>query len=206
MSVILDALHKARGDKSGGDNQSRTVARVVEAQRVSADLNAPPKLAPSRMWIPLAIVFGAILMLVLVAGILYFLFVRLQQLDARDKMIPAPAAVTIVATPAVAPAPAIVPPLPTPLPLQDLPVAGKVATEPMVTFSDPGTAKPAVAPEKLFVLGSIVCENNDCLALINGHTAHVGDVMKGYKITAIGPSSVTLTSPSGEAVNLSLFD
>jgi hypothetical protein len=155
-----------------------------------------------------AIISGTFLMLILVVGILYFLYARLQQLDARDNKTPI-AQPVVIATPMAAsiPAAAPVPALPTPLPLQDLPVMGKVAPESMVTLAEPATAsKTSASTEKLFSLGSIVCENNDCLALINGHTTRVGDVVKGFKVTAIGPSSVTMRSPSGESLNLSLFD
>lgn len=211
MSVILDALHKARSDRSpaapaDGAAHEQAVARVVDAATIATP-PIPAVPAPSRMrqWLlPVAVIAALLAIFALVAAGLLLLYKEIRHSAAEiTQRAAAPAEAS--APPALAPSqqfvgvPVI---MPTPMPLSELPVQAPPA-------SPADTAAPATPALTAadFTLGSIVCENNDCLASLNGRSVRRGDTIKGYVVTEITPSGLKLKQAGGSTeLTLSLFD
>ena len=242
MSVILDALHKARGDKRDNQDepQPNSVARVLDANVTpphNPDLMAGSRRpSKSNNWfIAVVAMLGLFCLLTLVGGA-FFLLYRMQRLElqahAKDELAIKPQADRLLASPpaGIATAPvayrcryrgiAGAAPLPTPLPLSELPVQPPIAgagqagahneTPPMAATGAVGTksapvAAPTAAPPQ-FKLGSIVCENKDCIASLNGRSVRVGDEIRNYRVTQITATGISLKSMAGDdVVSLSLY-
>lgn len=259
MSVILDALHKARSDKRNPqpETQPNSVARVLDAGAASeAMLDAHDGGAAGRGrggrsgrggWVVvLSVFFGLACLSALVGGAFFLLYYQGKRLEesrivgtktseAGGSIAPVNTGIPVInGTDALASSEAAqiletglalptVPSLPTPLPLSDLPVqpparaaAAAVTVEvapqqPAAAIVAPavaGTASaPVVAAAPSFKLGSIVCDNNDCLASLNGRTIRVGDEIRQYRVLRITSKEVTLKSITGnDVVTLSLYD
>lgn len=208
MSVILDALHKARGDRRDKQSEphANTVARVLDAGAAMppAVIAAEKASLRGRGWIAVvAVIFGTLCLIALIGGAFFLLYDQMRRIEARSAQgavaaIPAANATTVAPVPEVAQAP-----LPTPLPLSELPIQPPAAVAGSVS-----AASVAAAPaQPHFTLGSIVCEGTDCLASLNGRSMRVGEVIKGYKVMAIDPSTITIKSVSGnDEITLSLYD
>jgi hypothetical protein len=208
MSVILDALHKARGDKGHAAAQphEQTVARVVDAGLAPQNtFTTAPARSGGRGWlIAMGVACGLICLVALVGGAFFLLYDQMRRIETvaakPAATVPAgadtsPATIAVPQTAALQPTAAMVTPaavLQTPVPLAELPVQAPAAAAAV----DPG-----------FSLGSIVCENSDCIASLNGRSVRVGDTIKGYKVTKIESSSIALKNEStGAEKTLSLFD
>lgn len=205
MSVILDALHKARGDRrkpAAEQPHEQTVARVVDAGLAPQNTFAPgsPR-SGGRGWIiAMGVIFGIICLIALIGGAFFLLYDQMRRIETVASQ-PSPATTANAgAAPTIIqmPAPPVATPAPilqTPVPLTELPVQA------------PGVAAASSEAEPDFELGSIVCENNDCLASLNGRSVRVGETVKGYKVTKIDSTSVSLRSEkNGNEITLSLFD
>lgn len=210
MSVILDALQKARGDKKDNDSHKNATAKVLEPTTSARPFVIREK-SGGRTLLTVFLTAFVVLLIVAVGLVIFYLFNRLNVVEQQAKAAASPA--TVSADSAVQPAVAAVPtPFPTPLPIQDLPVqpppqSAPLPTTAMVTDAVPASASAAVDAKKMFTLGSIVCENNDCLASINNQTVRVGDSVRGgYTVTDIHSSGLTLTGPDKQQITLSLFD
>lgn len=232
MSVILDALHKARGDKR--NPQANNVARVLDAGVTSDAMldvhSGRGKTSPAGRsgWIiGLAVVLGVVCLCLFAAGAFYLLYSQGKRLEesriiengihAKDGaaatnqpplMTPTDATASIEAT-RILETGLPLPALPTPLPLSELPVqppvtaAGSAGANPFISEG----SSSATAPAPTFKLGSIVCENEDCLASLNGRTVREGDEIRQYRVLRITAKEVTLKSITGnDVVTLSLFD
>ena len=220
MSVILDALQKARTDrrKNQVEPHPNSVARVLEPEvHGSADMVALPR---RKSWlVPVSLIFGLICLLALAGGAFFLLYDQVRQLNAPAKVttpgvanVPASASAEAVNAELAVAAGAVPTPSATPVPLQDLPVqppaavAGPAAVAApaggvSIDVAPPGASSasasvPAAAPaaSAALKLGSIVCEADDCIAHVNGRTVRVGDQIKNYTVTQITADSVTLQS------------
>lgn len=207
MSVILDALHKARGDKRKLDSEPHagTVAKVLDAGAApvtpsSGIATQKPKSDRSERgvmaWLVVtSVIFGGLCLLLLIGGAFFLLYNQIQRLEVRSSQVSMEQVQPMMA--GTEPLPAAV--LPTPLPLSDLPIQPPAASG---AVTSPGAAP--VRPD--FSLGSIVCENDDCLASLNNRTVRSGDEIQGYRVTEITPTMVLLKSVTGnDEVTLSLY-
>lgn len=207
MSVILDALHKARGDKRKLESEPHagTVAKVLDAG--SAPVTPSSGIATQKSksdgneragmtWLVVtSVIFGGLCLLLLIGGAFFLLYNQIQRLEVRSSQASMEQVQPVMA--GAEPLPAAV--LPTPLPLSDLPIQPPSASG---AAMNPGAAP--VRPE--FTLGSIVCENSDCLASLNGRTVRSGDEIQGYQVHEITPTTVLLKSVTGnDEVTLSLY-
>ncbi len=247
MSVILDALHKARGDKRGPQLEGRpeNVARVLDAGVASEAMldnhhGGSARRGRRSIWmVAVAVVFCAGCLLLVIAGAFFFLYMQGKRLEENRVVERGDgvqgAAVVSNRPPVMASAGSnadieaarvlemglalpSVPALPTPLPLSDLPVQPPVpvagvdpaaAAGQMASNAVQGTraAAPVSANAAAFKLGSIVCENEDCLASLNGRTVREGDDIRQYRVLRITSKDVTLKSITGnELITLSLYD
>lgn len=206
MSVILDALHKARGDRrkpAADQPHEQTVARVVDAGLAPQNAYAPDSPRPGgRTWlIAMGVICGLICLVALIGGAFFLLYDQMRRIETVATQpaqaspaiaSPAPAAVQIPVPPIVTPAAV----LQTPVPLTELPVQPPAASAAAATTAEPD-----------FNLGSIVCENNDCIASLNGRSVRVGETIKGYNVISIDSTGITLKSEAGgKEITLSLFD
>jgi len=224
MSVILDALQKARGDRKrntapAGDVEAvgNNVARVLDA---GLHVAAPPPEATPRSagarggWVlPVLIGILGLLLVVMAGGAFFLLYQQLGKLDGRPNAPVLNAGATAVpgvnggavmgADAAGAGVPAESAALPTPVPVSELPVQ-----TPGVDNANGGAAVQVSGAKRAdFTLGSIVCEHQDCIASVNGRSVRVGDVVKGYRVIKIDATTVTIKNVSGsDELTLSLFD
>lgn len=204
MSVILDALQKARGDKKNKEPQKNSTARVLEPNITSRPMVVRDG-GVGRTLLTVFLTAVIVVVLMTVCGVIYYLYNRLNDVEQKAAVVQvgnvqqaAPAAIAPAVVQAVAPTP-----FPTPLPEADLPVEGIRSTA--VQTATVTDANPAVA-KKEFTLGSIICENDDCLASINNQTVRTGDVVRGYKVIEINSTGVTLQNGNNEPIVLSLFN
>ncbi len=235
MSVILDALQKARGDrhKNQVEPHPNSVARVLEPTVAGAP-EPPPRHAGGWL-LAVFIIIGSILLLALAGGAFYLLYDQVRRLQPQAAVTTAPIvppAATdpgAIATPSLEAELAVSPgALPPPLPLSDLPiqppaaasagapgagtelpVSGPAVAAPSTTYApaQAAPAAPAATAAPQFKLGSIVCEDNVCMALINGRTVRQGDRVKDYVVTEITDKGVTLKSSSGsDEIHLDLYN
>lgn len=234
MSVILDALQKARTDrrKNQDEPHPNSVARVLEPVVVpAAGATATPP-ARGRQWLLPVLVILVVLLLAACAGVAYvLLFTQVQKLAASA---PAPAgeikqpalageAAVAGATAGEATLPVAPPPGTSPAAINGQPAAANVplvspALPPPAPLSElpiqpPATAAAgaatagaaAAAPD--FKLGSIVCEGVDCIAHLNSRTVRVGDQVRQYRVAQINNTSLVLQGPTpGDVITLSLYD
>lgn len=209
MSVILDALHKARGDKKKHQSETHpnSVAKVLEPAIAQVETRQP-----GRNWLLTTIlVLAGLCVLTVLGGAIFLLYDQIRKLETRTEVAAAQAAQAPPPAPAAQPAPqvhyAILPP---PVPLADLPVQTPAPTASAsamaaVTDAAPATAAPATTNEE-FNLGSIACEGSDCIANLNNRTVRVGDKVRGYEITAIEPTTLTMRhTASGKEMTLDLY-
>ncbi len=56
------------------------------------------------------------------------------------------------------------------------------------------------------ILSGIVWDEKMPIAMINEKVLKIGDVIEGYQLTAINPSSVTVAAPSGKESEVRLFE
>lgn len=208
MSVILDALHKARRDRSpaaptDGAAHEQAVARVVDAAAIpTPSIAAVPPQSSSRQWLlPVALILALVVVFALVGAGFLLIYNEIKQSAAQAGQ---RASADAAAPPALAAGqqfvgvPVI---MPTPMPLSELPVQ-----EPAAKAESAAPASPALTAAD-FTLGSIVCENNDCLASLNGRSVRQGDTVKGYLVTEITPSGLRMKQVGGtNELVLSLFD
>jgi hypothetical protein len=222
MSVILEALQKARSDRKIKAATESATARVLEPQ-----VNGPvmvtsasgragvegARAGSGRTWVlAVAVIMSLVLLLCLIGGMFWLLYDQVRRVNT---VATSPASTTAVAPVVAGPTGALpgAVPLPTPLPVQELPVeppapaaaaAGDAAV--IVEEAKPAAAATASPAAAEFVLGSIVCEAGDCLASLNGRSVRVGDVVKGWTVIEISTSALVLQNASGEQRSLSLFD
>jgi len=212
MSVILDALHKARTDrrKNHSESNPNSVARVLEpvVAPPEAPLRPEKQRGGSGWMLALTILLIFVCVLVLAGGAFFLLYDQMRRLEPVATMQPVQAsevnsAATMPAVPAAA--------LATPLPLSELPVQ---TPAPVIAPVEAPAAAVAVAPTAAavnpadsFKLGSIVCEENDCIANLNGRSVRVGDRVRNYQVIAITPSDITLQgSAPTDVITLSHYD
>lgn len=223
MSVILDALHKARSDRNRGrvePSHEQTVARVLDAAAVDA-VDSPvsaPRPSRRREWmLAFAVVMAVAILFALVAGAFLLIYQQLREIGGSvGAAVEAPAPVHVTAGhnglqhAAGLSAPVFTEVLPPPVPVAELPVEPPVSVAAAASTdvaSGTGANTTPLASREDFSLGSIVCENNDCLASLNGRSVRVGDVMRGYEVMAIDSTSIRLKAANGEhEIALSLFD
>ena len=210
MSVILDALHKARTDrrKNQSEPNSNSVARVLEpvVAAPEAPIRPEKQRGGSGWMLALTILLVFVCLLVLAGGAFFLLYDQMRRLEpaATAQTVPASNADASLALPQV-PAAALV----TPLPLAELPVQTPV---PSVVPATPAVAPaavvaPTVTPAESMKLGSIVCEANDCIANLNGRSVRVGDRVRNYQVIEITPSAITLQgSTPTDVLTLSHYD
>lgn len=204
MSVILDALQKARTDrrKRQDETHPNSVARVLDpgvAPPPPVNVAAPQ--GGSRTWlIALPVVVAVICLLALIGGAFFLLYDQVRDLNSTS---------AVTKTEADKPEPVSAAPvaavMPTPVPLSELPVQTPAPAAVVPVAPAPAVA-PAAAPASI-KLGSIVCEGDDCIANLNGRSVKVGDKVKNYTVTEITPSSVTLQGANvADSVTLSHYD
>lgn len=205
MSVILDALHKERNnDKSGPAGALPT--RPATGQRGPTLVRETPtrgraenRAAPGSSGVLGVVTIMAMLILLLVVGGLFFVLYRIQpnllQPVGTEQSSGNVARNTTVPVD-----------LPPPVPIQQLVPQNVTASLPpppvAATAAVTEVNEPAVKPLKL---GSIVCENGDCLALLDGRTVRAGDAVQGYTVTEISPTAVTLEKSGAQPLVLSLL-
>ena len=220
MSVILDALQKARADrrKNQAETHPNSVAKVLEPALNGPGENASIRKANGKGWIvPVSIIFGVLCLLALAGGAFFMLYDQIRRMEKpvaptqhavqpNDSGQPVSTAqpLSTQASPVVA-APSNSTPasLSTPVPLADLPVQ-----TPAPPSDLPAAAAGAVPTPAGLKLGSIACEANedDCIAHINGRIVKVGDRVKQFQVMKITADAVILRGNSGDVVTLSLFD
>lgn len=203
MSVILDALQKARRE------------RLQEGYDHYQLLDQPSGRRAHR-GVGVARLFGyAVLLLALCAVCLgggYLLWSHFHGMAGPAAAPPAPQGAVVPPTltaPGATPAraevhfadgtvvhmsggapatPASAPDLPTPVPLSELgPEAGKSLPPPP---SEPGAV--ALPPTKAMVLGAILYDENQRMAIINGHTVQEGRTYGDFRVLKITPSEVVV--------------
>ena len=62
---------------------------------------------------------------------------------------------------------------------------------------EPAAAPPPAAAETVPVVNAVLYSSARKLAMVNGRTVRVGDHVGGWRVSAILPDAVVLTSPSG---------
>jgi len=207
MSVILDALHKARTDRRKNQSESNpnSVARVLEPVVAMPEAPARSEKRGGGGWmLALTILLVFVCLLVLAGGAFFLLYDQMRRLEpvaTAQQPVQPPVANNGVAMPAV-PAAALA----TPLPLSELPVqTPSPVSAPAAVVAVAPTA--AVNPADNFKLGSIVCEANDCIAHLNGRSVRVGDRLKNYQVIEITPTDLTLQGPApNDVITLSHYD
>lgn len=209
MSVILDALHKARSDRRHGNTgpHEQAVAKVLDAAAVDAAATPTAKRSSFHVWLlAFGIIMGLLVFFALAAGAFVLIYQQLKEIGGSVTTATAVSNNPPVHSPVDAIQAVTIPPaeaLPTPVPLSDLPVQSPVANAPATATQ---AASPALTAAD-FTLGAIACENGDCIATLNGRTARVGDVFKGHEVIAINEISVQLKAVDGSSeLTLSLFD
>lgn len=223
MSVILDALHKARGDKGRGgksESQPHSVARVLDhgAAPGVVDFNGDRPMPRRRGRLGTSLVtFGLLCLIALVGGGFYLLYEQVRRLEQKTVLqaVTEPATVPVQAESLLQTSPLDVAPpttLPTPLPLSDLPVqppagTGAAAAAPAAEETAAVSVQQPAVERPQFKLGSIVCEAGLCVASLNGKSVRVGDEIRGYNVLEITETAVSLKSATGsDSITLSQFD
>ncbi len=211
MSVILDALHKARADRRPGNTtgpHEQAVAKVLDAAAVDAAATPVVKRSSFHVWLlAFGIIMGLLVFFVLAAGAFVLIYQQLKEIGGSVTSAAVvsnnPPADSLQAASFAMAAPHAEA-LPTPIPLSDLPVQSPAAIAAPPAVAEAATPSLTAAD---FTLGAIACENGDCIATLNGRTARRGDVFKGYEVVAIDEISVQLKAVNGTAeLTLSLFD
>jgi hypothetical protein len=180
MSLINDALKRAKESQRGDNSSGVSPLRPVESHVKERDFN---------FVLPVAISILMALALVLIG---LTLAGRAHKIPA-EKLVFSPAAVpkpeAVAAVPLVtnAPAPAA---LPLNTPAVSTPVVAAVAAVPPVAATNSGTASPP--PPKPLRLQGIAYDAAHPSAIIGGKAVYVGNWVEGMRITAILPDSVTL--------------
>ena len=216
MSVILEALQKARTD----DPREGNASRVVDVRPANGVTMRRPS-ALRAIWLVTSLV---ILLVVASAGTGAFYWVishreqfsfgiRPRASEPASSLSQSPAQPTpaVVATPLVADLPPPVPMqsvVPTPAaPSQAaLPPPPVGATTAVAASPNPAVSVATATPANPFSLGTILCgDANDCSAVVNGRTLHRGEMYKEFRVMEITSTEVRLQRGTEAPVVLSLL-
>ncbi|MGI8907014.1 MAG: hypothetical protein ACR2IE_11055 [Candidatus Sumerlaeaceae bacterium] len=207
MSVILEALQKARVDDPAPGPAASRVVDVHPARGVKLRNETPRRL----LWLVSSVM---ILMVVGGAGAAAFYWVMEHRNQFSFGLKPQPVSSGAAPT-ATLPVPRKSQPseLPQPVALQSAPPVALQSAPPLaavpsqVALPPPpvAAATPAPAPATPFSLGTILCgEGNDCTAMVNGRTVHRGDQVKDHRVVEITSTEVRLQRGTETPVVLSL--
>jgi hypothetical protein len=242
MSVILDALERAKQDRARRKDGTRPALPIIElsdqAQHRPASPASPTTDHPGqpRAGItPLltAIALGVVLLLGLTMGLVVFLLLERNQTIASAPQTQSPATVAIAQSseglnpptivqapiptptahivpqgvvmapgPAVAELPVAVDPYQAPLgpdPRSQTYAASIGATE---GIPNPAASLPSPSP-MLPKLGSIICDERGCVAMLNGRITRAGDHVGEFEVLSVSQDFVLLRDAAGRTHNLS---
>lgn len=226
MSVILDALHKARHEN---EEASYSTSRAVDVARPSYSLVKDQR----SLWRSLLLVLiggSCVAVALLFVGLGWWWFssgepgaALMKRFSLGRFVRPIATAPTLASTPSSALVPVDLPP---PVPLSSLPVqtalVANQASPPALqqtaatagatliaqNGSQPATTSGLVAEQPTpfpFRLGTILCDEMDCSASLNGRTVRAGDTVREHKVISVTATEVTLQRANEPVIVLSLL-
>lgn len=228
MSVILDALHKARQEHEEG---SYSTSRAVDVARPSYSLVKSQR-STLRAFLLFSVGSLGVVVALLTVGLGWWWFgmggrnSAITEMVWPGRFVQSIPAVPVVPTPSSA---ALVPvDLPPPVPLSSLPAQAKSGGSEPAAAALPGSAGSAAAVATLipqeksqaattsgvaagepapfaFRLGTILCDGTDCSASLNGRTVRAGDTVREHKVISVTATEVTLQRADEPVIVLSLL-
>jgi hypothetical protein len=226
MSVILDALERAKQERARRKENTRpplASAQIAEIERDSPDpavQSKPVSLSPTPVnstggnALLVVVTISLVLILAGIVGIVSFLLLeRNRPVAVTSAASPVPAA-AVTPTPPIPDAdtanPSQVPiaqPLMTGTTNAELPISGTgfpaqtSLQGPVGLHQEPGLPSPAPMLPKL---GSIICDERGCTAMLDGRISRTGDRVGDYQVMEVTQDLVTLQDARGRHHQLSM--